>query len=167
MGDLIKDRWSSELDQDDDEDQEASEDDGNDEDDEDDEAYLYPEYDEDDEGDNYSDYGEHPWLETIRGTAAPPRSTPLSLKDSKIGSCLARLIRRGQMRASFWLEMEEPSQETADLAFELFDRYGRLQTDYYNHDILKGTGAWGEELNHGDLLLFEENRSTNNGEDKV
>lgn len=155
MGALIKDRWNSELSQDDVEDQEANEDDGNDEDDEDDEAYLYPEYDEDDE-DNYSDYGEHPWLETIRGTAAPPRSTPSSSKESKIGSCLARLIRRGQMRASFWLEMEEPSQETADLAFELFDRYGRLQTDYYNHDILKGAGVWGKELDHGDLLLFEE-----------
>lgn len=62
------------------------------------------------------------------------------------------------MRASFWSEMEEPSQETSDLAFELFDRYGRLQSDYYQHDILKGTGVWGKELDHGDLLLFEEIR---------
>ncbi|KAK6222381.1 hypothetical protein LQW54_001081 [Pestalotiopsis sp. IQ-011] len=115
--------------------------------DEDQEANQDDDYDEDDEGDYET---EHLWLETIRGTAAP------SSKDSKIGSCVARLIRRGQMRMSFWSEMEEPSEETSDLAFELFDRYGRLQSDYYQHDILKGTGVWGKELNRGDLLLFEE-----------
>lgn len=54
--------------------------------------------------------------------------------------------------------MEEPTRETHDLAFDLFDRYGRLNTEFYEHDINKGTGVWGKELDRGDLLLFEEIR---------
>jgi GNAT superfamily N-acetyltransferase len=60
------------------------------------------------------------------------------------------------MRESFWLEMEAPTQETHDLAFDLFDRYGRLNAGFYDHDVNKGTGVWGNELDRGDLLLFEE-----------
>ena len=37
----------------------------------------------------------------------------------------------------------------------LFDRYGRLDREYYEHDFKKGTGVWGNELDRGDLLLFE------------
>ena len=59
------------------------------------------------------------------------------------------------MRASFWQELEKPSSETSDLAFNLFDRYGRLDREYYEHDFRKGTGVWGNELDRGDLLLFE------------
>jgi len=66
------------------------------------------------------------------------------------------LIRRDQMRESFWLEMEHPTQETRDLTFELFDRYGRFNREYYEHEFRKGTGVWGNELDYGDLLLFEE-----------
>ncbi|KXX78615.1 hypothetical protein MMYC01_204488 [Madurella mycetomatis] len=51
--------------------------------------------------------------------------------------------------------MELPSQEVADLAFGLFDRYGRLDHDYYEHEFRKGTGVWGKELDEGDLLLFK------------
>lgn len=60
------------------------------------------------------------------------------------------------MRESFWLEMEEPTQETNDLAVDLFDRYGRLNTQFYDHEVKKGSGVWGSELDHGDLLLFQE-----------
>ncbi|ETS84836.1 hypothetical protein PFICI_02861 [Pestalotiopsis fici W106-1] len=155
--------FNGEFVQGDDEDQEANEcdynneddaDEDDDEDDEDDEGDEDDDDDEDDEGDNYSDYGEgHLWLETIRGTALSAQSLS---KNSKIGSCLARLIRREEMRALFWNEMEVPSRELSKLAFELFDRYGRLRSDYCDHDVRKGTGVWGKELNYGDLLLFEE-----------
>ncbi|KAL2201521.1 hypothetical protein P885DRAFT_27212 [Corynascus similis CBS 632.67] len=50
--------------------------------------------------------------------------------------------------------MGQPSEATSDLALELFDRYGRLNREYYDHEIRKGSGAWGPELNHGDILLF-------------
>lgn len=58
------------------------------------------------------------------------------------------------MRESFWFEMEDPTQETHDLAFDLFDRYGRLKPEFYDHDVKKGSGVWRNELDHGDLLLF-------------
>lgn len=73
-----------------------------------------------------------------------------------IGHCNAKLIRRDMMRESFWLEMEETTQETHALASDLFDRYGRLQPELYDHEIIKGSGVWGKELDHGDLLLFDE-----------
>lgn len=60
------------------------------------------------------------------------------------------------MRESFWEEMECPTQDTHDLAFELFDRYGRLNPEFYDHDVNKGSGVWGDELDHGDLLILEE-----------
>lgn len=40
-----------------------------------------------------------------------------------IGSVFARLINRAAIRRNFWRDMEEPSQDTAALAFDIFDRY--------------------------------------------
>ena len=105
---------------------------------------------------------EDPWLEDIDGRATweslrdvPPDS---ERKQYEVASCEAKLIRRDQIRESFWLKMEGPSQEMADLAFDLFDRYGRLDREYYGHEFRKGTGVWGKELDHGDILLFEKLR---------
>lgn len=72
-----------------------------------------------------------------------------------VGSCRASLIRRSQMRYAFWQNLEEPSVETSDLAFSLFDRYGRLDFEFYEHDFEKGSGVWGKELDHGDILLLD------------
>lgn len=41
----------------------------------------------------------------------------------RIGGVFARLMRRGEIRSDFWRDMEEPSQDTAALAFDIFDRY--------------------------------------------
>lgn len=91
------------------------------------------------------------WLEQLNGAA--------SIRDNDeehtIAFCRAKLIRRDMIRPTFWREMDEPDAETSDLAFELFDRYGRLQQQYINHDVKKGTGVWGKELDHGDILLIE------------
>ena len=51
--------------------------------------------------------------------------------------------------------MEGPSQGMAGFAFDVFDRYGYLKADFKNHCIQKGTGVWGEELDHVPLLLIE------------
>ncbi|KAI1129069.1 hypothetical protein F5Y10DRAFT_277023 [Nemania abortiva] len=51
--------------------------------------------------------------------------------------------------------MEELCEETSSLAFDLFDRYGRLDREYCEHKIRKGSGVWGKELDHGDILLFQ------------
>lgn len=113
--------------------------------------------------DGFSDYDsddEFPWYEELAGLAKlkPSTDSPtISRRAEKhIGGCNAKLIRRGKMRESFWFEMEQPTQETCDLAFDLFDRYGRLNPEFYEHDINKGTGVWGNELDRGDLLFFEE-----------
>lgn len=101
--------------------------------------------------------GEFPWLEDIcaAATCDVNDSSPTSSGKQDIGSCRAQLIRRGQMRHSFWQDLEEPSRETAQLAFSLFDRYGRLKPEYYEHDFRKGNGVWGKELDQGDILFFE------------
>lgn len=103
---------------------------------------------------------EFPWYEELDGLAAFEPSTDVSTiarrTERGIGSCNAKLVRRGMIRESFWLEMESPTQDTHDLASELFDRYGRLNPEFYDHDVNKGSGVWGKELDHGDLLLFDQ-----------
>lgn len=101
---------------------------------------------------------EFPWCEELDGLATLKQSTDMptiSREERQVGGCNAKLIRRGMICESFWLDMEEPAQETSDLAFDLFDRYGRLNPELYEHDVNKGTGVWGKELDRGDLLLFE------------
>ncbi|KAK4031568.1 hypothetical protein C8A01DRAFT_21238 [Parachaetomium inaequale] len=93
------------------------------------------------------EFADWKWLEQIDGLA--------NVGHEQVADCNVKLIRRARMRRAFWVEMEEPSEETSDLAFELFDRYGCLNREYYEHGIRKGSGVWGQELDHGDILLFE------------
>ena len=51
--------------------------------------------------------------------------------------------------------MQAHSRETSRLAFGLFDKYGRLRSEFENHPIIKGSGIWGQELNHGNILFVE------------
>jgi GNAT superfamily N-acetyltransferase len=51
--------------------------------------------------------------------------------------------------------MEEPCQELSSIAFELFDRYGRLKKELKDHPIRRGTGIWGSELDLGALFIIE------------
>lgn len=112
----------------------------------------------DSSGDDYDDG--LPWYEEIDGLATLQPSTDVSTisrrAERRTGSCNAKLVRREMMRESFWLKMGITTQETHDLAFGLFDRYGRLNPEFYDHDVNKGSGVWGNELDHGDILLFEE-----------
>lgn len=73
-----------------------------------------------------------------------------------VAYCEAKLIRRNQIRYDFYGEMEQPSRETSMLAFDLFDRYGRLRFEFKAHPVIKGSGIWGKELDLGDILLIEE-----------
>lgn len=118
-------------------------------------------YEDDVDDDAFSDLEElgdpFPWLEIIRAKAIQESTGTASAASGKpsIGSCGTKLIRRGQIRQAFWQNVEEPTQETADLAFTLFDRYGRFNPEYYEHDFRKGTGVWGKELDIGDILVIE------------
>jgi hypothetical protein len=107
--------------------------------------------------DEFDEFDEFDWLEDLNATVTltPPTTVPGAALKATIASCSAKFIRRGQMRESFWLSMEEPTAETSDLAFTLFDRYGCLNRQCYEHEFKKGTGVWGKELDYGDILFFE------------
>lgn len=97
---------------------------------------------------------EFKWLEPVDVTITLTSTTNTRPKD--VGSCEAKLIRRSQMRWEFHRELEQPSPETSMLAFDVFDRYGRTRIGFGSHPVKKGSGMWGRELNHGDMLLIEE-----------
>jgi hypothetical protein len=72
-----------------------------------------------------------------------------------IATALARYIDREGMRSEFWENMEQPSEETCGVAFHVFDRYGTAKTKYKDDPVQRGTGVWGNELDHGPLFLIE------------
>ncbi|KAJ5124023.1 zinc knuckle transcription factor, partial [Penicillium bovifimosum] len=72
-----------------------------------------------------------------------------------VATALARYIHREGIRSESWERMEEPSEETCGVAFHVFDRYGTVQTKYKDHPVQRGTGVWGNDLDHGPLFLIE------------
>jgi hypothetical protein len=63
-------------------------------------------------------------------------------KSEQVGYCNTKLIRRSKMMSTFYDDMEEPYRETAELAYDLFDRYGRLRREFMTHEFKKGSGLW-------------------------
>ncbi|KAI0188422.1 hypothetical protein F4808DRAFT_468128, partial [Astrocystis sublimbata] len=92
-------------------------------------------------------FGGQSWSKQINGFA--------DVGQSRVANCVAKFLRRDSIRSVFWNEMEELSEESSLLAFELFDRYGRLNREYAEHEVRKGSGVWGQELDHGDILMIE------------
>ncbi|KAI9836044.1 MAG: hypothetical protein M1819_001655 [Sarea resinae] len=114
------------------------------------------EYDSDLDGHSSMDeFAEFTWLEEMDGLVAFTGGSSDSTAHKKIGYCEGKLIRRNQIRSTFYDSMEEPSRETSLLAFDLFDRYGCLRPEFINHPIRKGSGIWNKELDVGDILLIE------------
>lgn len=72
------------------------------------------------------------WLKPVRSTATAPDGV-------QIGSCTGNIVYRDSIRKDFYSQMEEPSQELAELAFSLFDRWGNVRSDYISHPVKKGT----------------------------
>lgn len=94
------------------------------------------------------------WLEMIEGEVTFQRNqySPVT----RIAKCKAYLIRRSRIADSFWNSMNKLEFEAADLAFEIFDRYGCLQPNFKNHPIKRGSGVWNDELNDGDILMIDD-----------
>jgi hypothetical protein len=69
-----------------------------------------------------------------------------------IGSCDAYLQR--SLMTDFYGQVEAYSKATGTLAFTAFDRHGRLKPEYKEHEVKKGSGVWGAELETGHVLLF-------------
>ena len=97
------------------------------------------------EEESVSDDEESPWLKNY--DAEEKRGGQIS--------CVAHSINRKPITAKFYTDMEELSQDFADLAFNLFDRWGYVKDDFLYHPVKKGTGIWGEELNRGKILLIQ------------
>jgi hypothetical protein len=72
-----------------------------------------------------------------------------------VGTAAGRFINRNRIRPNFYEDMESPSQDMSDLAFEIFDRYGFLKKEIKEHPVRKGKGAWGDELDTGNLFQIE------------
>lgn len=107
--------------------------------------------DEDDVDEDYDGFEEFEWLKSINN----PISANGSADSPQIGFCVAKLIDRESIRATFHRDMEEPSNGTATVGFEVFDRWGCLKAEFLTRPIKKGTGVWGPELNKGRFLLIE------------
>jgi GNAT superfamily N-acetyltransferase len=115
-------------------------------------TYRHMSEDDPDLGSEYEEFAEFKWLEQMDGEITLKTSPDSELK--QIGYCNSKLIRRNGI-TSFYADMEEPTRDTAELAFDLFDRYGRLRQEFKEHPIKKGSGIWQKEIDQGDLLLFE------------
>lgn len=87
------------------------------------------------------------WMERIDGYA--------TIDGNQVAKCGAKLIRRDDIRSSFYAHMEESSDDTTDLVLHLFDDSGNLKQVLIEHTVRKGTGVWDDELSNGDILLIE------------
>ncbi|KAF5008711.1 hypothetical protein FDECE_5019 [Fusarium decemcellulare] len=118
-------------------------------------------YDESSESDqeemrHLSPASDHPWRQELEEYGWLELMSAWAVKgDTEVAECEAKLIRRSQIHPKFWTAMEEPDKITSDLAFDLFDRFGRLDPQFYEHPTKKGTGVWNTELDTGDILLIE------------
>ncbi|KAL2070288.1 hypothetical protein VTL71DRAFT_13314 [Oculimacula yallundae] len=87
------------------------------------------------------------WMHTLNVTC--------TRKGKQIGSGRGIYVKRDVIRSNFWLKMQELRPDLSSIAFELFDRYGRLNEQFISHPVRKGKGCWGSEVNLGDLLIIE------------
>lgn len=85
-------------------------------------------------------HSEFKWLEVIDGKVAHQQNNRSPVK--QVGDCRAFLIRRNRIADTFWDDMEEPEDETSELAFELFDRFGCLQPQFKEYPVKRGSGVW-------------------------
>ncbi|KAH7014211.1 uncharacterized protein B0I36DRAFT_397667 [Microdochium trichocladiopsis] len=97
----------------------------------------------------YDDCAEFPWCETFYGEIL--KTTSGGEVPHKVGYVTGKLIRRGKICENFLQTVEEPSQETSAMGFELFGRYGHLQDKHKT----SGSSIWGDELDNGSILLLE------------
>ncbi|KAI0030341.1 hypothetical protein K488DRAFT_54470 [Vararia minispora EC-137] len=51
--------------------------------------------------------------------------------------------------------MDEPSDETAQFSYTLFDSRARLRDEFVSNPVLRGIGTWGHELDQGSLLYIQ------------
>lgn len=87
------------------------------------------------------------WVRKFRTTARADGEVILS--------CSAILINKHELGYNFWRDMEKTSRETKILAFDLFDRTGQFRRIYMDHEIKKGKGKWGTEMDERNIFLID------------
>lgn len=107
--------------------------------------------DEDDDDEGYDEFEELEWLKSINISIKADDAAD----SPQVGFCVAKLIDRDCIRATFHRDMEEPSNDSATVGFGVFNRWGCLRPEFLTHPIKKGTGVWGPELDKGRFLLIE------------
>jgi GNAT superfamily N-acetyltransferase len=100
------------------------------------------------ENEHENDSDQPSWLEQLYGIA--------KFRKQAIGRLDAKLIHRDHFVGSFAEDIRKPSKGTAQMALNLFDRYGRLRPEFLEHPFKKGSSVWRDELSSGDLLLLDE-----------
>ncbi|KAF4453138.1 putative ankyrin repeat family protein [Fusarium austroafricanum] len=103
---------------------------------------------------NFDEYEGFRWFETINGEINLKRPNSAA-KQSLLGFCTSALLRRKIIRGSFYHDIEEPTQESSEMGFALFDRYGRLKPEFKKHASKPGSGIWGDEMDIGDIHLID------------
>lgn len=83
---------------------------------------MDPYEDFEDYSDEDADYAEFGWCKELRADVVAQNS-------ERAGSCTARLIDRDRIRTKIYTEMDEISNDTSELAFGIFDRWGFLKPD--------------------------------------
>ena len=107
--------------------------------------------DEHDDDEDYDEFEEFKWLKSVNITIKADDAAD----SPQVGFCVAKLIDRDYIRATFHRDMEEPSNDSATVGFGVFNRWGCLRPEFLTHPIKKGTGVWGPELDKGRFLLIE------------
>jgi GNAT superfamily N-acetyltransferase len=98
------------------------------------------------------------WMQTIIANCTLETQTGNEDREGakEVGHTICRYIDRSRITSTFWVDMDEPSEDLSNLAFSIFDRYGRLRHEFKEHIIRKGTGVWGSELDTGNLFVVED-----------
>lgn len=123
---------------------------------------VHPSQEEDNDGEeemydqshseDYDEFAHFPWLKPIK-VEIKAEDGP---HEEPVGWCYAELIDREPIRATFYGDMEEPTNDTSELAFNVFDRWGCVKSELRDHPVKKGNGVWGTEMDAGKILFIED-----------
>ncbi|KAH7408014.1 hypothetical protein BKA64DRAFT_743577 [Cadophora sp. MPI-SDFR-AT-0126] len=72
---------------------------------------------------------------------------------STIAFIKGKYIQRSLIKSTFQQVMK--TVDDIEIPSDLFDRYGRLKRQFKDHQVIKGTGIWGDELDHEDIFIVD------------
>ena len=107
--------------------------------------------DSDGEDEDHDEFEEFRWLKSI--------NIPINADDTAVshqtGSYKAKLVNRDSIQESFHQHMEERSDDTATVGFNVFNRLSCLKSEFMTSLVPKATGVRGPKLNNGLFLFIE------------